>query len=72
MVHRFGGGDLKYFHWSLFKKGMKIHIICHVKVRSPSTIYILLAKFGEVLMELYALKLTLVSNNGLPTYPPLD
>jgi len=33
----------------------------HVKVRSLTTYYILMAKFGELSIELYALELTLGS-----------
>ena len=36
---------------------MKIHIISHVKVHSSTTHYNVLAKFGELPVELYALKL---------------
>ena len=29
---KFGGGDLQNFHWKLFEKSMKIHMMPHVKV----------------------------------------
>ena len=32
------GGDFKNFRWKVFKKGMKIRMICHIKMHS-STIY---------------------------------
>ena len=41
----------------------------HVKVRSSTTYPILLAKFEEFPIELYALKLAMGFNNDLPTYP---
>ena len=31
----------------VFKKGMKMHTMSHIKVRSTTTYHILLAKFGE-------------------------
>ena len=41
------GGDLKHPHWKVFKKGMKMHMMYHVKVRSLTTYHILPVKFGE-------------------------
>lgn len=38
---------------------MKIHMMPHVKIRSSTTYSILLAKFGELPVELYALKLNM-------------
>ena len=38
---------------------MKIHIMSHIKVHSSITYHILLAEFGELPMELYALNLTM-------------
>jgi hypothetical protein len=42
------GGGLKNSHWRDFEKGMKMHMMPHVKVRSSTTHYILMAKFGEL------------------------
>ena len=53
------GGDLKNFHWKVFEKGLKMHMMPHIKVRPSKTYHILLAEFGELPMELHALKLTL-------------
>ena len=36
-----------------------MHVIPHVKVRSSTTYHILLAKFGELPIESYSLKLTM-------------
>ena len=36
-----------------------MHMMSHIKVRSSTTYYILLVEFGELPIELYALKLTL-------------
>ena len=47
--------DLKKSYWKDSKKGMTIHMMSHVKVRSSTTYHILLAKFGELSIELYAL-----------------
>jgi hypothetical protein len=68
------GGKLKNPHWKVFEKGMKMHMMSHVKVHSPTTYHILMAKFKELPMDLCALKLTKLLwafNNGSPTYPPL-
>ena len=43
----------------VFEKGMKVHMMSHVKVCSSIIYYILLAKFKELPIELYALKLTM-------------
>ena len=40
-----------------FEKGMKMHTMSHVKVRSLTTYHILLADFEKFPIELYALKL---------------
>ena len=32
------GGDLKNSHWEVFEKGLKIHMLCHVKMRSSTTL----------------------------------
>lgn len=31
------GGDLKNFHWKVFKKAMKMHMMSHVKLHSLKT-----------------------------------
>ena len=36
---------------------MKIHMVSHVKVHSSTTYQFLLTEFGEIPVELYALKL---------------
>ena len=59
------GGDFKHSHWKVFEKGMKIHMMSHVKVRFPTTYHILLAKFGVFPMELYALITTCPSTHLL-------
>jgi len=56
---RIWGGDLKSSHWKVSEKGMKMHMMSHVKVCSSTTYHILLAKFGELPIELYTLKLTM-------------
>jgi len=63
------GGDLKNSHWKVFEKDMKIHMMSHVKVRSSTTYHILLAEFGELPMELYALKLTMGFQQRLAHLP---
>jgi hypothetical protein len=40
-------------------KGMKMHMMFHVKVRSSTTYNVLLVEFGEPSIELYAFKLTM-------------
>ena len=49
------GGDSKNFHWKVFEKGMKIHILSHIKAHSLTTYHIVPAKFGELPIEFYAL-----------------
>ena len=51
-------GDMKNYHWKVFEKGMKMHMMSHVKVCSSISYHTLLAEFGKVPIELYALKLT--------------
>ena len=51
------GGDLKNSHWKVSKKGVKIHMMSQVKMRSSTTYHILLAKFGKFPIEKYTLKL---------------
>ena len=48
-----------------------MRMMSHVKVCSSTTYHIILAKFGELPMEIYALKLQHALNNGSPTYPLL-
>ena len=64
------GGDLKNSHWKVFEEGMKMQMMSHVKVCSSTTYHILLVEFIKLLIELYALKLTM-GLNGSPTYPLL-
>ena len=42
------GGNLKSSQWKALEKGMKMHTMFYVKVRSSTTYRILLAKFGEI------------------------
>ena len=51
------GGDLKTSLRKVFEKGTKIHVISHIKGCSSTTYHILLAKLGELPMELYSLTL---------------
>ena len=53
------GGDLKSSDWKVSEKGMKMHMMSHVKVWSTTTYHILLAEFRELPIELYTLKLTM-------------
>ena len=41
----------------VFEKGMGILLMTCVKVQSSTSYHILLVEFGELLMELYAIKL---------------
>ena len=46
-------------------------MISHIKVRSSTTYQMLLAIFGELLVEFYALEANyMFSTVALPTYPP--
>ena len=67
------GGNLKISQWKVFEKGIKIHVMSHLKVHSSTPYHILLAKFEEPAMELYALKLTIGFQqwDTIPTYPCL-
>ena len=56
-------------HWKVFEKGMKIHMMSNIKVHPSTTYHILLAEFGELPMQLYALKLTLSFQQWL-AHPP--
>ena len=42
-------GDLKYSQWKVFEKGMKMHMISHVKVCCLTTYHILLADLDNFL-----------------------
>ena len=53
------GGELENSHWKVFEKGMKIHMMSHVKVCSSTTYHILLAEFKQLCIKLYALELTM-------------
>ena len=54
------GGDLEHSHWEVFEKGMKMHMMSHVKVPSLTTYHIsYLAEFIELSIELYTLELTM-------------
>jgi hypothetical protein len=48
-------GDLKNSHWKTFEKGVKINMMSRVQVHFSTTYHILLAEFGELPIELYAL-----------------
>ena len=65
------GGDLKNSPWKGFEKGMKMHVMSHIKVRSSITYHILVAKFGEFPIEVYTLKLIMVSTTARPPIPLL-
>ena len=64
---RIWGGDLENSQWKVFEKGVKMHMMSYVKVRSSITYHILLVELGEPPIELYALW---ALSNGLPTYSP--
>ena len=50
---------------------MNMQMMSHVKVRTSTTHHILLAKFQELPIEIYALKLTIGFQHGSLIYPPL-
>ena len=50
---------------------MKMHVMCHIKVRSSTTYHILLAKFGELPPELHILKLTSDFQQSTMARPPI-
>ena len=52
------GGDLENSHWKVFEKDIKMYMMSHVKVCSLTTYHILLERFGELPIQLHALKLT--------------
>ena len=56
---KFGDGTSKTLIGKVFEKGVKMHIMSHVKVHSLATYHMLLAKFEELFKELHALKLTM-------------
>jgi hypothetical protein len=64
------GGDLKNSHWKDLEKGVEMLMLSHVKVHSWTTYHILLAKFRELPMELYALKLTMGFQQQFAHLPP--
>lgn len=64
-------GKLKKSHWKVFEKGMMMHRMSHVEMRSSITYHILLAEFKVLSMELALSNVLWASNNGSPTYPPL-
>ena len=53
------GVDLENSHCKIFEKGTKMHMTSHVKVSTSTIYHILKARFGELPIELYALKLTM-------------
>ena len=57
--HQNLGRQLEKLYWKVFKKGMKMHMMSHVKVCSSTTYHILLAKFKEFPIEVYTLELTM-------------
>jgi hypothetical protein len=63
------GDDLKNSHWKDFEKGMKMHMMSHIKVCSSTTYRILLAKFEDLPMELYVLILTMSFQQCLAHLP---
>jgi hypothetical protein len=42
------GGEVKNSHWKVFEKGMKMHMMSHVKVCFLTTYHILLVEFKEL------------------------
>lgn len=63
------GGGLQNSRWKVIEKSMKIHRMSDVEVRSSPTCHTLLAKFEEFPIELYALKLTMDSQQRLAHLP---
>ena len=66
-----GKDQVEITHEYEYEKGMKIHMMSHIKVSSWTTYHILLAEFGEVPMESYALKLIMSFQQWLAHLPPL-
>ena len=42
------GANLESSRWKVFEKGIKMHMMSHVKVCPLTTYHILLAEFGEL------------------------
>ena len=57
------GLDLKSSHSKVFEKGMKMHMVSHIKVCSSTTYHIFMAEFGELPIDLYGSQ----AHNGLST-----
>ena len=58
----------KKSHLKVFEKGMKMDIMMsHIKVRSSTTYHILWVEFGDLSIELYALRLTMGFQQNLAT-----
>ena len=53
------GAYVFIIHWKVFEKGMKIHMMLHIKECYLTTYHILLAKLGELSIELFALELSM-------------
>ena len=53
------GVYVSIIHWKLFEKGMKIHMMSHVKARSSTTYRVLLAKLGELPIESFTCKVSM-------------
>jgi hypothetical protein len=79
-IQSYGALNFQTWYWKLgrrleiligefFKKSMKIYMMSHVKVRSSTTYYILLAIFGELFIELYNFKLTMGFQQWLARLP---
>ena len=64
------GSDSKNSHWKVFEKAMKMHMMPHVKAHPLRTYQILLAGFGELPIELHALKLTIFFQQQLAHLSP--
>ena len=64
------GVGFKISHWKVSEKGVKMDMMPHIKVRSSTTYYLLLAGFGELCIQLYDLKLTMSFHQWLAHIPP--
>jgi hypothetical protein len=60
------GGDFINFHWKVFEKGMKMHMMSRVTVCSSTTYRILMAEFGELHIASYTLKLSTTARPPIP------
>jgi hypothetical protein len=58
------GVDFEISHWKVYEKSVKIN------VHSSTTYYLLLAEFGELCIDLYALKLTMSFQQWLAHLSP--